>query len=73
MRLFRRESWACLIAGCLVMISPFAHALDLKAWEDSINPQTHERYIPVEPLGRGRVGRLQGIKNAQGRWHLSKS
>jgi hypothetical protein len=48
MRRFPRESGACLIAGCLVVISPFAHALDLKAWKASINPQTHERYIPVE-------------------------
>ena len=48
MRRFLRESGACLIAGCLVVISPFAHALDLKAWKASINPQTHERYIPVE-------------------------
>jgi len=48
MRLFHRDSWACLIAGSLLLISSFAHALDLKAWAASISPQTNERYIPVE-------------------------
>ena len=48
MRLFHRDSWACLIAGSLLLISSFAHALDLKAWAASISPQTNKRYIPVE-------------------------
>ena len=55
MRRFPRESGACLIAGCLVVISPFAHALDLKAWKASINHQTHEDIFPWSS-GLGRSG-----------------
>src|SRR5207249_5418595 len=37
-----------LLAGGLALVSTSALALDIKAWEESINPETKERYIPVE-------------------------
>jgi len=37
-----------LLAGGLAFVSTSALALDIKAWEESINPETKERYIPVE-------------------------
>src|SRR2546427_8067108 len=37
-----------LLAGGLAFVSTSALALDIKAWEESTNPETKERYIPVE-------------------------
>jgi hypothetical protein len=39
---------ACSMAGFAAFISAPASAVDLKAWEASINPETKERYIPIE-------------------------
>jgi hypothetical protein len=35
-------------AGFVALVCASAFALDIKAWEDSTNPETKERYIPVE-------------------------
>jgi hypothetical protein len=37
-----------VVAGAAIVASASAFALDLKAWEASTNPETKERYIPVE-------------------------
>jgi hypothetical protein len=34
-----------LLAGGLALVPTSALALDIKAWEESINPETKERYI----------------------------
>jgi hypothetical protein len=36
------------VAGVVLLTSTAAAAFDIKAWEESINPETKERYIPVE-------------------------
>jgi hypothetical protein len=41
-------SLAGLCAGAVALVSSSAVALDLSAWKASINPETKERYIPVE-------------------------
>ena len=41
-------SCAGFLAGVMVLIPAPAVAFDLKAWEESINRETKERYIPVE-------------------------
>jgi hypothetical protein len=37
-----------LLAGFMASRSPLAVAADLKAWDAATNPETKERYIPVE-------------------------
>ena len=37
-----------ILTGVVILFSNSVDAFDLKAWESSINPQTKERYIPVE-------------------------
>src|SRR6266571_9036559 len=58
-----------LLAGGSALVSTSALALDIKAWKESINRETKERYIPVE-LWAGRVGRKKGVANAEGRRHI---
>jgi len=40
--------FSCLVAAVASLVSAPAIALDLSAWSGSINPETKERYIPVE-------------------------
>ena len=37
-----------LLTGVMTLVPASAVALDMKAWEGSTNPETKERYIPVE-------------------------
>jgi hypothetical protein len=41
-------SLTVLLAGLMTSLSASALALDIRAWEGSINPGTKERYVPVE-------------------------
>ena len=41
-------SFAGFLAGLLTLTSAPAVAVDMKVWEESINRETRERYIPVE-------------------------
>jgi hypothetical protein len=45
---WRKISLAHLMAGAVAPICIPTIAADMKAWEDSINLATKERYIPVE-------------------------
>lgn len=40
--------FAALLAGAVALVSASAAGLDTKAWEGSTNPETRERYVPVE-------------------------
>jgi hypothetical protein len=40
------------LARVVLLTSTSADALDMKAWEGSINPETKERYISVELSSR---------------------
>jgi hypothetical protein len=48
MSIWYENALAGLFAVMMASLSSSAFALDMKAWEGSTNPETKERYIPVE-------------------------
>jgi hypothetical protein len=45
---FLNVSLAGLLTGVVALVAASAAAFDIKAWQGSTNPETKERYIPVE-------------------------